>query len=153
MVHEPDTSKKNRKKLHVQATRQSLRLRNQGGIPVEKMAARKKQKQNLDYSGTKNLNPFVLNSMDDDVLLQRTKDLDLRLAEDDVSSKLIITAIKAEEQLCAAFVEAEYQAHLDSLKHKECIQDDDDQKMNIIDNSQRGCSSPLTHILRIVKSK
>jgi hypothetical protein len=31
MVQEPDTRKKNRKKLQVQATRQSLRLRNQGG--------------------------------------------------------------------------------------------------------------------------
>jgi hypothetical protein len=98
MVQEPDTRKENRKKLQVQATRQSLRLRNQGGGPVKEMVARRKQKQNLDYLGTKNLNPFpVLNSMDDDVLLQRTKDLDLRLTGDDVSSKLIIIAIKAEE--------------------------------------------------------
>jgi hypothetical protein len=118
------------------------------------MAARKKQKLNLDYSGTKNLNPFpVLNPMDDDVLLQRTKDLDLRLAEDDVSSKLIIIAIKAEEQLRAAFAEAEYQAHLDSLKYKECIQDDDDLKMNIIDNNQRSCSSPSDSHLENSKAK
>jgi hypothetical protein len=34
------------------------------------------------------------------------------------------------------FAEAAYQAHLDSLKHKECIQDDDVLDLTIIDNNE-----------------
>jgi hypothetical protein len=132
----------------------SLILKTQGGVSAEEMATRRKQKQNLDNSGTKHLNPFaVLNSIDDDVLLQRTKDLDLRLAEDDTSSKAVITAIKAEEQLWAAVAEATYQDHLDSLKHKECVQEDDVLDLTIIGNSQRGCSIPSDSLVESDKNK
>jgi hypothetical protein len=71
----------------LQATRQSQRLRNQGGISVEEMATKRKKKQNLEMSGNKN-NPFIiLNSIDDDDLIRNAKDLDIILADDEKGQK------------------------------------------------------------------
>jgi hypothetical protein len=71
----------------LQASRQSQRLRNQGGISVEEMATKRKKKQNLEMSGNKN-NPFIiLNSIDDDDLIRNAKDLDIILADDEKGQK------------------------------------------------------------------
>jgi hypothetical protein len=45
--------------------------------------------------------------------------------------------MKAEERVRANLAEANYRAHLERLKHKECIQEDDILDLSIIDNSQR----------------
>jgi hypothetical protein len=54
--------KQTRKKRVLQATRQSIRLRHHGGVSVEEMATKRKQKQNLELSGTikKILLPFLM---------------------------------------------------------------------------------------------
>jgi exonuclease III len=71
----------------LQASRQSQRLRNQGGISVEEMATKRKKKQNLEMSGNKN-NPFIiLNNIDDDDLIRNAKDLDIILADDEKGQK------------------------------------------------------------------
>jgi hypothetical protein len=48
-----DNRRKSKKRSQVQATRQSLRLKSQGGVSIEETTTRRKQKQNLDSSGTK----------------------------------------------------------------------------------------------------
>jgi hypothetical protein len=55
-----------------------------GGIPVEEMATKRKQIQNLELSGTNQTNSFaILNDIDDRTLLQTAQDLDTQLGSDD----------------------------------------------------------------------
>jgi hypothetical protein len=132
------TKKKSKKKMPPQATRQSSRLKVHGGIPVGELAAKRKQKQNLEISGNQRPNPFtILNNIDDELLIKTAKDLDIHLASNDDDMVKQVTAMKPEEKLRAAMAEAAYQAHLDSLKHKECVRDDDGLDLNTIDNSSR----------------
>jgi hypothetical protein len=44
--------KKTKRKPQIQATRQSMRLKSHGGIPVEKLATKRKMMKNLEISGT-----------------------------------------------------------------------------------------------------
>jgi hypothetical protein len=50
--------------------------------------------------------------------------------------------MKAEERLRAAVAEASYQAYLEQLKHRECVQEDECLDLVPIDNSKRGISEP-----------
>jgi hypothetical protein len=50
----------------------------------------------------------VLNSIDDDVLVQTSRDLDINLACNEEDCKSIITALKAKERLRAAIAKASY---------------------------------------------
>jgi hypothetical protein len=110
---------------------------------VEKLATKRKMMKNLEISSTSSSNSFVvLNCIDDDILIQTTSELDIKVAEDDVGSKIIISAMKAEEKLSANIAEASYLAHLESLKHKECVKDDDGLDLAIIDNSHRDYQDP-----------
>jgi hypothetical protein len=64
---------------------------------VEELAAQRKKKQNLEASGIKQTNSFaILNSVDDDVLIQIAKALDISLASNDIDYRGQITTIKAE---------------------------------------------------------
>jgi hypothetical protein len=124
--------------LPPRATSQSSRLKVHGGIPVGELAAKRKQKQNLEVPGNQHPNSFtILNNIDDEVLIQTAKDLDIQLARNDDDIVKQVTAIKVEEKLRAAMAEAAYQAHLDSLKHKEFVRDDDGLDLNTFDNSSR----------------
>jgi hypothetical protein len=71
------------------------------------------------------------------VLIQTAKDLEIQLAKDDEGMVKQITAIMAEEKLRAALAEAAYQAHLDSLRHRECIRDDEGLELTAFDNKAR----------------
>jgi hypothetical protein len=134
----PCTKNTSTKGATLQATRQSQRLRNQGAISVEEMATKRKKKQNLEMSGNKN-NPFiVLNNIDNDDLIQNAKDLDISLAGDETGQKEQINAMKAEELLRSHLAEVEYQAHLENLKLKERVHEDDGIDLSIIDNNHRG---------------
>jgi hypothetical protein len=87
--------KKPKNKVQIQATRKSLRLKGQGGASVEEMAIRGKQLHNLDIPGTTHTNSFaILNNIDDDALIQKAKELDIRLASDGEGCKATITIIK-----------------------------------------------------------
>jgi hypothetical protein len=97
---------------------------------------------NLELPGTKQNSFSVLNTIDDDVLIQNDKDLGVSLANDENGQKDVITAMKAEEVLRAQFVEAEYQAHLEKLNLKERVQDDDGLDLLVVDNSQRDLDIP-----------
>jgi hypothetical protein len=110
---------------------------------VEKLATKRKMMKNLEISGTSSSNSFVvLNCIDDDILIQTASELDIKLVEHDVGSKIIISTMKAEEKLSANIAEASYLAHLESLKHKECVKDDDGLDLAIIDNSHRDYQDP-----------
>jgi hypothetical protein len=76
----------------------------------------------LESSGNKhNISFAILNNIDDDILLRTVEKLDITLA-DNVEGELIqISAIQVEEKLRASLAEAAYQAHLENLKHKECV--------------------------------
>jgi hypothetical protein len=120
------------------ATRQSSRLKCHGGTPIEELAAKRKQKQNLDIPGNKPKNSFaILNDFSDEVLIQNAKELDILLASDDEGCRDQIFAIKAEERVRANLAEAIYKAYLENLKHKVCLQEDDSLDLSIIDNTQR----------------
>jgi hypothetical protein len=68
-----------------------------GGVPVEEMATKRKQLKNLKLTGNTKLNPFVaLNSLDNEVLIQTARELDIKLSNDDKDSNNVITAIKTE---------------------------------------------------------
>jgi hypothetical protein len=115
----------------------SSRLKCNGGQSIEEMATKRKQVQNLELSGNISKNPFaILNEIDDDVLIKSSQDLGVHLADTIEGSKLVISAMKAEEPLRAKVVAATYQAHLAHLKHKVCIQGDV-LDLSITDNSQR----------------
>jgi hypothetical protein len=125
----------------VKATRHNSRLKNHGGMSIEELAATRKKKHNLETRGNKQPNTFaILNDVDDNVLIQTAKDLEISLDDNEVGCKEIISAMKAEERVRANLVEANYRAHLERLKHKECIQEDDILNLTIIDNSQRNLS-------------
>jgi hypothetical protein len=68
--------------------------------------------------------------------LQTAQDLNISLADSVKGSKQQITAIKAEERLRASMAEAAYKAHLEKLKHKECVHDEV-LDLTVIDNDQR----------------
>jgi hypothetical protein len=120
-----------------------MRLKSHGGIPVEKLATKRKMMKNLEISGTSSSNSLaVLNCIDDDILIQPASELDIKLVEHDVGSKIIISTMKAEEKLSVNIAEASYLAHLESLKHKECVKDDDGLDLAIIDNSHRDYQDP-----------
>jgi hypothetical protein len=141
---ESGNKRKTKKKLLLQATRQSSRLKCHGGMHVEEMAAKRKQRQNLDPPGNKHSNPFtVLNNLDDRMLLQTAKDLDIQLGSDEDKGLAQIDAIKAEERLRAAVAETSYKIHLEKLKLRESIHDNDCLDLTIIDNTQRGVSETL----------
>jgi hypothetical protein len=76
----------------------------------------------LESSGNKhNISFAILNNIDDDILLRIVEKLDITLA-DNVEGELIqISAIQVEEKLRASLAKAAYQAHLENLKHKECV--------------------------------
>jgi hypothetical protein len=107
------------------------------GMSVEEMATRKKQRQNLEVTGNKQINSFaILNNIADNTLVQTTIDLEINLTSDDEGRVNQITAIKAEERVRACIAEAAYQAHLDNLKLKESIQEDDVLDLTLIDNTR-----------------
>jgi hypothetical protein len=54
------------------------------------------------------------------VLIQTAKDLDNQLASNDEGCRAQINASKA-EKFRASLAEANYKAHLEKLKHKECV--------------------------------
>jgi hypothetical protein len=96
-----------KRKKELQATRQSLRLKKQGGVPVEELATKKKQLHNLDPSGTSQKNAFaILNDIHDDALIKYAKDLDISLAKDEEGCRQEISATKAEEKLRGNIAEA-----------------------------------------------
>jgi hypothetical protein len=129
--------KRGKKKPQLRATRHSSRLRGHGGQSVAEMATKRKQVQNLELPGNKSKNSLaILNDIDDVVLIKYAQDLGVHLDDSLEGSKEVISAMKAEEQLRAKVAEAAYQAHLDHLKHKECIQGEV-LDLSIIDNSQR----------------
>jgi hypothetical protein len=120
------TKKRSKKKTQVKATRHNSRLKNHGGMSIEELAATRKKKHNLETPGNKQPNTFaIINDVDDNVLIQTAKDLEISLDDNEVGCKEIISAMKAEERLRANLAEANYRAHLERLKHKECIQEDD----------------------------
>jgi hypothetical protein len=62
--------KKAKRKAKLLPTRQSARLKSHGGIPIEVLAAKRKQKQN-DTTGNTSKNSFaILNDLDDELLMQ-----------------------------------------------------------------------------------
>jgi hypothetical protein len=131
-------TRKNKKKVHLQATRQSPRLKGQRGISVEEMATKRKQIQNLEVPGKIHNNAFVvLNNIEDSTLLQTAKDLGISLAESEEDCRVQIIASKVEERLRANLDEATYQAHLENLKLKEGLQDDECLDLTAIDNRKR----------------
>jgi hypothetical protein len=134
---EPTKKKKGQKRIQIQATRQSSRLKCHRGKPVEELAARRKKVLNLEVAGNKNLNSFdVLNNIDDNYLLDTAKDLGINLASDKEGCLTQISAIKAEERLRPDLAEVNYLAHLNSLKERD--QGIDMLDMSIIGNGQRG---------------
>jgi hypothetical protein len=132
--------KVSKKKIHLQATRQSSRLKCHGGKTVEELSTKRKQVLNLEASGNKNFNSFsVLNSISNDYLADAAKDLGISLANDREGCIAQITAMKAEEKLKADLAEATYNAYLDKLKER--TQDVDMLDLSKIDNIQRGIPS------------
>jgi hypothetical protein len=79
----------------------------------------------------------ILNNIADEVLIKTAKDLDVQLASSEEGMAKQVTAIKAEETLRAALAEAAYQAHLDSLKHREWTRDEEGLDLNPFNNSSR----------------
>jgi hypothetical protein len=75
----------------------------------KKWSQKRKKRQNLDGSGMKHYNPFVvLNSLEDEVLIQIATDLDISLASDDEGNRRQISAIKVEERVRASIAKANY---------------------------------------------
>jgi hypothetical protein len=75
------------------------------------------------------------------------------LADNEVDCKKQISAMKAEELVRANLAEAEYRAHLENLKHKECIQTDDVLDLTIIDNEHRFTQSSAESLEKIKSKK
>jgi hypothetical protein len=101
--------KKRKKKTQVVATRQSTRLKYQGGRSIEELAATRKRIHNLETPGTKQPNYFaILNEVEDNVLLQTAKDLEISLDDNEEGCRNIISAMKAEEKVRANLAEANY---------------------------------------------
>jgi hypothetical protein len=99
-----------------------------------------------------NHNEFsVLNNLEDDYLAQTAMDLDIHLASDDEGIKKQITTIKAEERLRASLAEATYKAHLDNLKQKESVQDDDVLDLCVFDNKDREGMDPGANKVKVRK--
>jgi hypothetical protein len=137
---EPNKNRGRQKKIHLQATRQSSRLEHYGGKTVEELATKRKQIKNLEVTGNKNSNSFViLNNFDDEYLVDTAKDLGIELASDREGCLVQISVIKAEEKLRADLVEASYLAHLNKLKERD--QEVGELDLAVIDNSYRGLSS------------
>jgi hypothetical protein len=59
-----------------------------------------------------------------------------------MGNKAIVSTMKAEEKLRASIAEASYLALLESLKHKECVIDDDGLDLTIIGNRHRDYHVP-----------
>jgi hypothetical protein len=64
--------------------------------------------------------------------VQIAKDLSIQLASDDEGHSSQITTIKAEERLRANLAEANYKAHLENLRYKECLQEDEGLDLAIV---------------------
>jgi hypothetical protein len=63
-------------------------LRGHGGIPIEELPARRKQKNNLDGPGNANKLSFaILNNIEDDSLIKIAEELGINLANDEVGWK------------------------------------------------------------------
>jgi hypothetical protein len=107
------------------------------------MAVKRKQKLNLDGPDISQSNSFdVLNQIDDDILLQTAKELDINLAHKEEGMRKQISAIKAEEKARALIAEANYKVHLSNLMHKGDAQDEDILDLSIIDNECRELDLP-----------
>jgi hypothetical protein len=115
------------------------------------MATKRKQKQNLEHSGMNHNEFSVLNNLEDDYLAQTAMDLDIHLTSDDEGIKKQITAIKAEERLRASLAEATYKAHLNNLKQKESVQDDDVLDLCVFDNKDREGMDPGANKVKVCK--
>jgi hypothetical protein len=106
------------------------------------VATRSKQQRNLEIRGKTHNNSFaVLNNIDDGILIHNAKKLDIVLAPNNEGSKEQISAMKAEERLRVCMAEAAYLAHRESLKHRECVRDDEVLDLTVIDNSRRDFES------------
>jgi hypothetical protein len=69
-----------KKKTQLKSTRQSSRLRKQGGVLVEELATRRKKKLNIEEPCTSSHNSFtVLDSIEDEVLIQTSHELKICL--------------------------------------------------------------------------
>jgi hypothetical protein len=111
---------------------------------VVELSTKRKQKLNLDGPGTSHANIFdILNHVDDDTLVQTTKDLDIHLESSEKGCREQISSIKAEERARVLIAEANYKVHLANLKHKEGGQDDDILDLTIIDNDVRNMNQPF----------
>jgi hypothetical protein len=87
--------KKSKKKAQLKATRQSSRLRGHGGIPVEELATKRKQKLNLERLGNdNNLSFAILNNVEDESLIKTAEDVAINLAPNKEGCKAQ-TGIKA----------------------------------------------------------
>jgi hypothetical protein len=105
---------------------------------MEELAAARKKVLNLETAGNKQTNYFVvLNEVEDNVLLQTAKDLEISLGDNETGCRNIIYAMKAEERVRANLAEVNYKAHLENLKNSERVQEEDILDLTIIDNSQR----------------
>jgi hypothetical protein len=131
-------------------------LKSHGGIPIEVLAAKRKKKQNDTTCNTSKNCFTILNDLDDEVLMQTAKDLEISLASDDEGCKSQIMAMKAEERLRASIAEANYKAYLEKMNLKESVHDEDILDLTVIDNSQRegleACDSQGTHMTKTTKN-
>jgi hypothetical protein len=59
------------------------------------------------------------------------------LGSDGEGCKEHVSTMKAEDRLRAAIAEVTYLQHLENLKHKECIREEDVLDLSAIDNTQR----------------
>jgi hypothetical protein len=132
-------------------------LKSHGGIPIEVLAAKRKKKQNDTTCNTSKNCFTILNDLDDEVLMQTAKDLEISLASDDEGCKSQIMAMKAEERLRASIAEANYKAYLEKMNLKESVHDEDILDLTVIDNSQRegleASDSQGTHRTKTAKNQ
>jgi hypothetical protein len=101
------------------------------------MAAKCKQKHNLDIPGISSNEFVILNNLDNEFLAQTAKDLDIHLSSDEEGVRKQISVVKAEKILRANLVEAEYRDHLEKLKHEECIPETKVLDLTVFDNNGR----------------
>jgi hypothetical protein len=128
---------RHKKKTQVVATRHSSTLSYHGGRSIQEMAATRKKLHNLETPGIKQANSFaILNDVEDNVLLQTAKDVEISLNDNEEGCRNIISTMKAEERVRANLAEANYRAYLENMKNRERVQEDDILDMTI--NSHRG---------------
>jgi hypothetical protein len=84
---------------------------------MEELAAARKKMLDLETPGNKQSNYFaVLNEVENNVLLQTAKDLEISVGNNEIGCRNIISAMKVEERVRASLAEANYKAYLENLK-------------------------------------